>query len=86
MQNWKNENIQILKENIKNDPAISICRCRAETGYFYGIIQRYLKSELKVRSYKLQLLQQIKPADYEKRVQFASTRKGDCISSKSYFL
>ena len=64
----KNEKIQVLKEKIKNDPAISIRRCRAETGFSYSIIQRYLKSELKLRSYKLQLLQEIKPADYEKRV------------------
>ena len=38
----KNQKIQALKEMIKKDPAISIRRCSAETGYSYGIIQRYL--------------------------------------------
>ena len=81
-QTGKNQKIQVLKEKIKTDPAITVRRCRAETGYSVGIVHRYLKSELKLHSYKLQLYHKMKPEDFGKRVQYATA----CLAKEPDFL
>ena len=80
----KTQKIQVLKDKIKNDPAITVCRCRAKTGYSVGIIPRYLKSELKLHFYKLQIYHQIKLEDFDKRVELRkpASPKAQTFSAK----
>ena len=61
------ENIAIVSESVAEDPNVSIpCRSQ-ELGLSYGILWRILHLDLHLHPYKVQLTEQLKPADYSQR-------------------
>ena len=58
------ENIAIVSENIVEGPNMSIPRRSQELGLSYGTFWRILHLDLHLYPYKVQLTQQLKPADH----------------------
>ena len=57
------ENIAIVSESVAEDPNVSIPRRPQELGLSYGTLWRILHLDLHLYPYKVQLMQQLKPAD-----------------------
>ena len=57
------ENITIVSESVDEDPNMSIPSRSQELGLPYGILWRILLLDLHLHPYKLQLMQQLKPAE-----------------------
>ena len=60
-------NIAIVGESAAEEPNVSIPRCPQELGPSYGTLWRILHLDLHLHSYKMQLTQQLKPADRSQR-------------------
>ena len=58
------ENNGIVSESVAEDPNVSIPRPSQEVGLSYGTLWRILHVNLHLRLYKVQLTQQLKPADH----------------------
>ena len=67
----KVDKVNTVKEIIENEPSISLRRCSAMTGYSKSCIQKIMKKDLKLKSYKLQLLHHMKNGDPQQRVAFS---------------
>ena len=58
------ENIAILSESVAEDSNVSIRNCSRELGLSYGTLWHILHLDPHLRLYKVQLTQQLKPADH----------------------
>ena len=58
------ENIAIVSETVVKDPNVSIPRRSQELGLSNGTLWHTLHLDLHLQSFKVQLTQQLKPADY----------------------
>ena len=58
------ENIAIVSECVAEDPNVSIPRRSQVLGLSYGTLWLSLHLDLHLRPYKVQLTQQMKPADH----------------------
>ena len=58
------ENIAIVSESIAEDPNVSIPRHFQELRWSYGTLLHILDLDLYIHPYKVQLTQQLKPADH----------------------
>ena len=61
------ENIAIVCESIAEDPNVAISRRSQELGLSYGTLWSILHLDLHLHPYKIQLMQQLKPADNSRR-------------------
>jgi hypothetical protein len=61
------ENIAAVSESVAEDPNVSIPRRSQELGLSYGTLWRILHLDLHLHPYKVQLTQQLKPADHSQR-------------------
>ena len=68
------ENIAIVSESAAEDPNVSIPRRSQELGLSYGTLWRFLHLHLHVHEYKVQFMQQLKPADHSQRFRYAIFR------------
>ena len=75
------ENIAIGRENVAEDPNVSISRRFQKLRLSYGILWRVLRLDLHLHPYKVQLTQQLKPATIHNVVE---TWNG-CLSNKTFF-
>ena len=64
------ENIAAVREIVSEDPNLSIPRRAQESGLFQTSTWRTLRKDLNLFSYKIQLLQELKPNDHLQRRQF----------------
>lgn len=67
----KADKVKTVKDIVTDNPSISIRHCSAMTGYSKSYIQKVIKKELKMKSYKLQLLHHMKEGDPQKRIIFS---------------
>ena len=61
------ENIAFVSESVTKDPNVSILRRPPKLRLSYGILWRIFHLDLNLRPYKIQLKQQLKPADHSER-------------------
>ena len=61
------ENIATVSKSVVEDPNVSIPRRSQELGLSYGTLWHILHLHLYLHSYKVQLTQKLKPADYSQR-------------------
>ncbi len=61
----------LLKRLIEENPALSIRKLSSAAKISFGMTQDILRRDLKLKPYKYQEGQELKHADYEKRVTFA---------------
>ena len=67
------ENIAIVSESVAEDPNVSIPRRSQELGLSYGTLWRILHLDLYLHPYKVQLTQQLKPADHSQRRRYVES-------------
>ena len=58
------ENIAAVSQSVAEDPNVSLPRRCQELGQSYGTLWRILHLDLHLYPYKVQLTQQLKPADH----------------------
>ena len=58
------ENIAIVSESVAEDPKVLIPRRSQELGQSYGTLRRILQLDLYLHLFKVQFMQQLKPADH----------------------
>ena len=61
------ENIAAVNESFAEDPEESIRRRSQQLGLSYGTTWAILRKDLGLKAYKIQLVQELKPADLPKR-------------------
>lgn len=64
------ENIDAVQQIITNEPTTSIRRLKQQTDLSYGTCQTILKKDLHMIAYHLTAVQELRPPDYAKRVEF----------------
>ena len=65
------ENIAAVSASVEEDPNLSIPRRSQQLGLSYGSLWRILHLDLHLHPYKVQLTQQLKPADHSLRRRYA---------------
>ena len=70
------ENIAIVSERGAEDPNVSIPRHSQELGLSCGTLWRIFHLELHLHPYKVQLTQQLKPADHSQRCRYVEWMLG----------
>ena len=68
-----NEVVERLKEIFRDDPGTSINLASQQVPISVGSVHKIVRKQLKLYPYKIQVMQALKPEDYEKRQQFAQT-------------
>lgn len=64
------QNIAVVRQSVAVSPAKSVLRRSQELGIGYSSVHRILRYDLHYHPYKIQLTQQLKAADHEKRRNF----------------
>lgn len=64
------DNIQVVQESIREDPETSTRRRSTQLGLSRGSLQRILHT-IRMFPYKIQLVQELKPTDYQQRLDYA---------------
>ncbi|KAL4125925.1 hypothetical protein QTP88_010162 [Uroleucon formosanum] len=67
-----NENIAVVNDSVIVSPSKSIRRRSQQLGIGISSLQRILKNDLHLHAYKIQLTQELKPADHTKRREFVN--------------
>jgi hypothetical protein len=70
--NLLNKTLQI-SEMIQESPTTSIRKLASATEISRSSVQRILRKQLRLKAYKIQMLQELKEQDFPKRVQFCET-------------
>lgn len=81
------ENIAAVSESVEEDPNLSIPRRSQHLGLSTMTTWRILRKDLALKPYKVQLVQELKPADHSLRRQFANfiAEQGTGFSEKIIF-
>jgi len=69
----KRENAKIIiEESVKEDASLSIRKLSVAAQISYGTTRSVLRDDLGLKPYRRQIVHELEPADYEKRVKFAN--------------
>ncbi|PNF14136.1 hypothetical protein B7P43_G18364, partial [Cryptotermes secundus] len=71
--NVPDETVERVRESSVRSPQKSTVRASRELGLPQQTVWKYLQRRLHFKPYRLQLLQQLKPEDYDKRLEFCVT-------------